>query len=84
MRTRQSIKPAPDAYRLALSRLRVGAADAVAIEDSPSGLAAAQGAGIRVVAVGHRRGPGEWSGTAAYVADLTDLARVRQMLDRDA
>ena len=48
-----AVKPAPDAYHLALKRLRLVAKSAVAVEDSPTGLAAARAAGIRV----HRRRP---------------------------
>ena len=43
-------KPAPDVYRLALSRLSVSAQEALALEDSPNGVAAAKAAGIFTVA----------------------------------
>lgn len=46
-------KPAPDGYQLALQRLQLPAADAVAVEDSAQGLAAAIGAGLRCLAVPH-------------------------------
>lgn len=71
-----AVKPAPECYMLALERLELSPREAVALEDSPTGLAAAEGAGIRVVAVGHRRAAGEWTGTAPFLADLTrtDLA----------
>lgn len=39
-------KPDPQAYRLALGRLGCDAAEAIAVEDSPNGLAAARAAGI--------------------------------------
>lgn len=39
-------KPDPEVYRLALAGLAIDAADAVAIEDSPNGVAAARAAGI--------------------------------------
>jgi beta-phosphoglucomutase len=68
-----AFKPAPDGYRLALERLRLKASEAVAIEDSPSGLEAARGAGIRVVAVGHRRPAGDWAGDHPYLATLTPV-----------
>ncbi len=61
-------KPAPDAYQLALKRLRISARSAVAVEDSPSGLSSARNAGLRVIAVGHRRPFGEWVGDAAYIS----------------
>jgi len=44
-------KPDPAVYRLALSELGVEAADAMAVEDSPNGIAAAKAAGLFVVAV---------------------------------
>jgi putative hydrolase of the HAD superfamily len=46
-------KPAPDVYRLALSRLDVPAARAIAFEDTVHGVAAAQAAGLRCVAIPH-------------------------------
>jgi HAD superfamily hydrolase (TIGR01509 family) len=44
-------KPAPDTYLDACARLGVDPADALAIEDSPHGIAAAKAAGLRCVAV---------------------------------
>lgn len=44
-------KPDPGVYELALSRLGVAAAAGVAIEDSPHGVAAAQAAGLRCIAI---------------------------------
>jgi HAD superfamily hydrolase (TIGR01509 family) len=44
-------KPAPDIYLLACSRLDVAPADTLALEDSPSGVAAAKAAGLTVFAV---------------------------------
>jgi HAD superfamily hydrolase (TIGR01509 family) len=44
-------KPAPDLYLEACRRLGVAPADAVAIEDSPTGVAAARAAGLRVLGV---------------------------------
>ncbi len=67
-----AVKPAPDGYRLALERLGVSSADAVALEDSPTGVESAGAANLRVVAVGHRRPDGEWSG-GVYLRDLVDL-----------
>ena len=42
-------KPAPDTYRLAAERLGVPPAACIAVEDSPSGLASAKGAGMYAV-----------------------------------
>ncbi|WP_239162474.1 HAD family hydrolase [Paractinoplanes rishiriensis] len=44
-------KPAPDLYRLALDELGVPASEALAVEDSPNGVAAAKAAGLFCVAV---------------------------------
>ncbi len=42
-------KPAPDIYLLAAELMGLDPADAIAIEDSPAGIAAATGAGIRTI-----------------------------------
>lgn len=44
-------KPDPEVYRLALSELHVGPAEALAVEDSPNGVASAKAAGLYCVAV---------------------------------
>lgn len=44
-------KPAPDLYLLACARLGVSPAVAVALEDSPTGVAAAKAAGLTVIGV---------------------------------
>jgi HAD superfamily hydrolase (TIGR01509 family) len=44
-------KPAPDIYLLACERLGVQPSDAVALEDSASGIAAAKAAGLTVIGV---------------------------------
>ena len=61
-------KPAPEPYQLALKKLRLVAKSTVALEDSPTGLESAHAAGIRTIAVGHRRPCGEWVGDAPYVS----------------
>jgi beta-phosphoglucomutase len=71
-----AVKPAPECYRLALARLHLPAAGAVALEDSPTGLASARAAGLRCLAVGHRRPPGDWVGDAVYLPDLADTSGV--------
>ena len=47
-------KPDPAVYRLGLERLGVDPEDAVAVEDSPHGVLAAQAAGMRCVAIPNR------------------------------
>jgi HAD superfamily hydrolase (TIGR01509 family) len=69
-----AVKPDPEAYLLALSRLRLGPGETVAIEDSPTGLAAARAAGIPGIAVGHRREFGGWVGDATYVSGLEPIS----------
>ena len=46
-------KPDPTPYSMALDRLRVGPFQAVAIEDSPTGVASAKAAGLRVIGCSH-------------------------------
>ncbi len=43
-------KPAPDLFLLAAERMRVAPAHCMVVEDSPAGVAAAHGAGMRVAA----------------------------------
>jgi beta-phosphoglucomutase len=74
------VKPLPEAYLLALDRLGITAAEAVAIEDSPSGLSAARASGIRCLALGHRREFGEWVGDAVYISGIEPVAGVLEYL----
>jgi HAD superfamily hydrolase (TIGR01509 family) len=78
-----SVKPDPEAYRLALSRLKLSASAAVAIEDSPSGLASAAAAGIPCVALGHRREFGEWVGDAIYFSGLEPVSGLLKRIGFD-
>jgi HAD superfamily hydrolase (TIGR01509 family) len=71
-----AVKPAADGYLLALKRLKLSPYEAIAIEDSPSGLQAASAAGLRVLIAGHRHPAGPWLGKADYVPDLANLAVV--------
>jgi HAD superfamily hydrolase (TIGR01509 family) len=82
----KAVKPHPDAYLLALRKLGISPAEAVAIEDSPSGLTAARDAGILTVAVGHRREFGEWVGGSVYFTGLepvSGLLRHLELTDSD-
>ncbi len=58
-----TVKPDPAVYLLALERLGLPAASAVAVEDSPHGVAAAQAAGLRCVAI-----PGPHATTGRFAA----------------
>ena len=73
-------KPDPEGYRLALKKLKLPARDVAALEDSPTGIEAARKAGARVVAVGHRRPRGDWSGDAPFLDGLANLDRAMHEL----
>jgi beta-phosphoglucomutase len=75
-----SVKPEPEAYLLALRRLRLSARSTVAIEDSPSGLASARAAGVPVIAVGHRHPFSDWVGDATYISGLEPVHGLLQHL----
>lgn len=65
-------KPAPDIYLLACRRLGVEPGDTVALEDSPTGVEAAQAAGMRCIGV--PSDPDQPLPAADYiVASLTEL-----------
>lgn len=72
-------KPAPDIYRLCLDRLGLSASDAVAVEDTPEGAAAAQAAGVLTYAYpGRSARDAEFSGVMA-VLDFPDPVRILAM-----
>jgi HAD superfamily hydrolase (TIGR01509 family) len=52
-------KPDPEIYRLAAERFGVPAETMIVLEDSPAGIAAAQGAGALAVGVPHEHSPEE-------------------------
>jgi beta-phosphoglucomutase len=64
-------KPDPIGYTLACIQLICGPDDVVALEDSPTGLAAARKAKIKCVALGHRRPKGDWCARRRYLPDLS-------------
>lgn len=67
-------KPAPDLYLAAAEALGVAPAEAVAVEDSPTGVAAAKAAGLFCVAVPNRLTVGRDLGGADVIVDsLADL-----------
>lgn len=69
-------KPDPEGYRRALERLGVEASAVVALEDSATGLAAARGAGIRTLAIGHRLPRGDWHGTSEYLESTAEVDKM--------
>lgn len=73
-------KPAPDGYLLALERLGLRAEACMAVEDTPTGVASAKAAGLRVLAVCHTC-PRETLREADHVVDrLANAARLLDML----
>lgn len=70
-------KPAPDLFRAALDKLDV--TEAVAVEDTPAGIASAKAAGLFVVAVDRGRYPAdELAGADRVVPVLTPAAVMEQ------
>ena len=70
-------KPDPAVYLLALRRLGIGPAEALAFEDTPHGVAAAQAAGLRCVAI-----PNAFTPLARYAAaDLVLTSAATRGLD---
>lgn len=67
-------KPDPLPYRTALAQLGISAAEAIAFEDSPAGIRAAVGAGIRTVALttGHKAEGLAAAGASLIVPDFSD------------
>jgi sugar-phosphatase len=66
-------KPDPEPYRLAAERLRVAATSCVAIEDSATGVASTQAAGICVIGIGAAHGRSAFNEADAAVQRLIDI-----------
>ena len=67
-------KPDPEAYLLALSRLRTCARDTLVFEDSSAGLKAATAAGCRCIAVRHSfNGKHDFSGAFREIESFTEV-----------
>jgi HAD superfamily hydrolase (TIGR01509 family) len=73
-------KPSPQPYKKALKALGVSPRSALAIEDSSTGIQSALAAGLKVVAVGHRRDAGDWTQGAPFIESLRDTAAVLQLI----
>jgi len=68
-------KPSPEVYLLALDRLGIAAGQAVAVEDSPHGAAAARAAGLRCIAIPNPHADPATFGSADLVlASAADLS----------
>ncbi len=76
----RAVKPDPEGYRLALQLLAIAAGDAVALEDSATGLTAARAAGLRTLAVGHRLPLSDWVGTSDSIAHFRKTSAVLEKL----
>jgi HAD superfamily hydrolase (TIGR01509 family) len=75
-------KPAPDVYCAALDALGVGAAEAIAVEDSPNGVTAAKAAGLFCVAVPNGlTSTLDFSAADMVVSSLADLP-LRDLIDQ--
>ncbi|HET7017710.1 MAG TPA: HAD-IA family hydrolase [Streptosporangiaceae bacterium] len=73
-------KPSPEVYLLALDRLGVLAAEAVAVEDSPHGVAAAIAAGLRCIGIPNPHVAAESLRAADLVlASAADLSLARAL-----
>ncbi|GAB1544708.1 HAD-IA family hydrolase [Scytonema sp. NUACC21] len=68
-------KPDPAPYQVSLDKLGITAEQAIALEDSPSGIRSAVGAGIRTIGVTSTHDPAVLKAIGAFmtIADFTDL-----------
>ncbi|MDZ8077994.1 MAG: HAD-IA family hydrolase [Nostoc sp. DcaGUA01] len=68
-------KPDPAPYQVALNKLEIQAEEAIALEDSPSGIRAAVGANIRTIGIASTHNPQLLREIGAFMAipDFTDL-----------
>jgi sugar-phosphatase len=71
-------KPDPEGYLVAATRLGQLPADCIVIEDAPSGIDAARGAGMRVLAIASTYPPERLAAADAVVRDLADLKVVNE------
>jgi len=68
-------KPAPDIYFWVLEKMRLSAADCIALEDSENGLRSALAAGIKTfVTINQYTRNQNFAGAAAVFDDLSDLS----------
>jgi beta-phosphoglucomutase len=77
-----SPKPDPEPYLRALKRLRISARSTIAIDGSAAGIASARNAGLRAIAVGHRRMFGDWVRDAIFVPGLEPMEDLLRHLPR--
>lgn len=82
-------KPDPAPYHVALDKLGITAEEAIAVEDSPSGIRAAVGAGIRTIGIASTHEPKVLLevGTFMAIPDFTDLQMwtyLKSIIEQDA
>ena len=77
-------KPAPDVYQLAVDRLGLRPESAVAVEDTPHGVAAAHAAGLRCIAIPNPHTDQRRFGVADLVLATADSMPLHQALERCA
>lgn len=79
-------KPDPAPYRIALERLGVSAATAIAFEDSPAGIQSAVAAGIETIALTTSHPTAELYAAGAHlaIADFDDAALWQRLHEREA
>jgi len=81
-------KPDPAPYQIALNNLGIQATDAIALEDSPSGIRSAVGAGIRTIGIAstHNLLGLQENGAFMAIPDFTDLQMwtlLNSLIDED-
>jgi sugar-phosphatase len=67
-------KPAPDGYRMAAQHLGLEPASCVAFEDTPPGVAAARGAGARVIALTTTHSAQQLADADAVIRDFAEVS----------
>lgn len=78
-------KPAPDIYLWALDKLKLDAADCLALEDSENGVRASVGAGLKtVVTVNDYTLDHDFSGVAAVLSDMGEPGQPFRMMRGEA
>ncbi|AOT07389.1 HAD family hydrolase [Pseudoalteromonas luteoviolacea] len=65
-------KPHPEPYCLAMSKLNINAQDAIAVEDSQTGLTSATAAGLKTVVISHLHSAGQDFSKATWRSESLD------------
>lgn len=75
-------KPAPDLFLLAAAQMGTQPARCVVVEDSASGVAAGQAAGMRVFGYAGAGDPSALEGADMIFTAMSELPRLLQLIDR--